>query len=118
MLEPQRQRYIEAYTIFVRGLNKEELELYTDMKVIIIPILFIYVSTLHCKKPEPHTARCKPHVARQFRNPHLAHKEPHMAHKEPHVWLAASRVWLRFFTVYGELMIYSSQNLLSTKYGY
>jgi len=32
MLEPQRQRYIEAYTIFVRGLNKEELELYTDMK--------------------------------------------------------------------------------------
>lgn len=22
----------EAYTIFVRGLNKEELELYTDMK--------------------------------------------------------------------------------------
>lgn len=31
-LEPQRQRYIEAYTIFVRGLNKEELELYTDMK--------------------------------------------------------------------------------------
>jgi len=32
MLEPQRQRYIEAYTIFVRGLNKEELELYTEMK--------------------------------------------------------------------------------------
>ena len=31
-LEPQRQRYIEAYTIFVRGLNKEELELYTEMK--------------------------------------------------------------------------------------
>ena len=32
MLEPQRQKYIEAYTIFVRGLNKEELELYTEMK--------------------------------------------------------------------------------------
>ena len=32
MLEPQRQRYIEAYTIFVQGLNKEELELYTEMK--------------------------------------------------------------------------------------
>ena len=32
MLEPQRQRYIEAYTVFVRGLNKEELELYTEMK--------------------------------------------------------------------------------------
>ena len=32
MLEPQRQRYIEAYTIFVRGLNEEELELYTEMK--------------------------------------------------------------------------------------
>merc|ERR1719483_2032166 len=32
MLEPQRQRYIEAYTISVRGLNKEELELYTEMK--------------------------------------------------------------------------------------
>ena len=31
-LEPQRQKYIEAYTIFVRGLNKEELELYTEMK--------------------------------------------------------------------------------------
>ena len=32
MLEPQRQKYIEAYTVFVRGLNKEELELYTEMK--------------------------------------------------------------------------------------
>lgn len=31
-LEPQRQKYIEAYTVFVRGLDKEELELYTDLK--------------------------------------------------------------------------------------
>ena len=31
-LEPQRQKYIEAYTVFVRGLDKEELELYTELK--------------------------------------------------------------------------------------
>ena len=31
-LEPQRQKYIELYTIFVRGLDKEELELYTELK--------------------------------------------------------------------------------------
>jgi len=31
-LEPQRQRYIDAYTQFVRGLDKEELEMYTELK--------------------------------------------------------------------------------------
>ena len=31
-LEPQRQQYIEDYTVFVRALDKEELELYTEMK--------------------------------------------------------------------------------------
>jgi hypothetical protein len=31
-LEPQRQKYIEDYTVFVRALDKEELELYTEMK--------------------------------------------------------------------------------------
>ena len=31
-LEPQRQKYIEAYTVFVRGLDKQELELYTALK--------------------------------------------------------------------------------------
>ncbi len=31
-LEPQRQKYIEAYTVFVRRLDKEELELYTELK--------------------------------------------------------------------------------------
>ncbi|TRY76183.1 hypothetical protein TCAL_14756 [Tigriopus californicus] len=31
-LEPQRQKYIEAYTVFVRALDKEELELYTELK--------------------------------------------------------------------------------------
>jgi len=31
-LEPQRQKYIEDYTIFVRGLDKEELEMYTELK--------------------------------------------------------------------------------------
>jgi len=31
-LEPKRQKYIEEYTIFVRGLDKEELELYTQLK--------------------------------------------------------------------------------------
>jgi hypothetical protein len=31
-LEPQRQRYIEDYTVFVRGLDKEELEMYTELK--------------------------------------------------------------------------------------
>ena len=31
-LEPQRQKYIDEYTVFVRGLNKEELELYTALK--------------------------------------------------------------------------------------
>merc|ERR1711997_771907 len=31
-LEPQRQKYIEDYTVFVRGLDKEELEMYTELK--------------------------------------------------------------------------------------
>ena len=31
-LEPQRQKYIEEYTVFVRGLDKEELEMYTELK--------------------------------------------------------------------------------------
>ena len=31
-LEPQRQHYIDAYTQFVRGLDKEELEMYTELK--------------------------------------------------------------------------------------
>jgi len=31
-LEPQRQRYIDDYTIFVRRLDKEELEMYTELK--------------------------------------------------------------------------------------
>merc|ERR1711944_165172 len=31
-LEPQRQKYIEAYTIFVRGLDREELEMYQELK--------------------------------------------------------------------------------------
>ena len=31
-LEPQRQKYIEAYTVFVRGLDREELEMYQELK--------------------------------------------------------------------------------------
>ena len=31
-LEPQRQKYIEDYTVFVWGLDKEELEMYTELK--------------------------------------------------------------------------------------
>merc|ERR1712048_1002626 len=31
-LEPQRQKYIEDYTVFVRGLDKEELEMYTELE--------------------------------------------------------------------------------------
>ena len=31
-LEQQRQKYIEDYTVFVRGLDKEELEMYTELK--------------------------------------------------------------------------------------
>ncbi len=31
-LEPLRQKYIELYTVFVRRLDKEELELYTQLK--------------------------------------------------------------------------------------
>ena len=31
-LEPMRQKYIEDYTIFVRRLDKEELEMYTELK--------------------------------------------------------------------------------------
>ncbi len=31
-LEPQRVKYIEDYTVFVRGLDKDELEMYTELK--------------------------------------------------------------------------------------
>ena len=31
-LEPMRQKYIEEYTHFVRKLDKEQLEMYTELK--------------------------------------------------------------------------------------
>nr|XP_040575980.1 nucleolar transcription factor 1-A-like [Lepeophtheirus salmonis] len=31
-LDPQRQKYIDDYTVFVRGLSKQELEIYTELK--------------------------------------------------------------------------------------